>query len=43
MGAVEIRQVAVSSHAPTTSGRTGALIETVRTVPAMDPWLSEET
>jgi glyoxylase-like metal-dependent hydrolase (beta-lactamase superfamily II) len=32
----------LSSHAPTASARTRELIETVRTVPAMDPWLPEE-
>ncbi|MGH3761445.1 MBL fold metallo-hydrolase [Actinophytocola sp.] len=32
----------LSSHAPTASARTGELVETVRAVPAMDPWLPDE-
>jgi flavorubredoxin len=32
----------LSSHGPTASARTGELIETVRAVPGMDPWLPEE-
>jgi len=32
----------LSSHAPTASSRAGELVETVRAVPAMDPWLPDE-
>jgi flavorubredoxin len=32
----------LSAHGPTASGRTAQLIETVRAVPAMDPWLPDE-
>jgi L-ascorbate metabolism protein UlaG (beta-lactamase superfamily) len=40
-GALNPRNV-LSSHAPTASARTRDLIETVRAVPAMDPWMPEE-
>lgn len=32
----------LSSHAPTASARTPELVETVRAVPSMDPWLPDE-
>jgi hypothetical protein len=41
VGALNPRNV-LSSHAPAAAARTRDLVETVRAVPTMDPWMPEE-